>query len=513
MIAQVCNLFAYLFESETMATSDDLQFRIRLGRTRYDPATFQLTDENKRPISIREKSLRVLSELAARNGEIVSKDDLFDTVWSGKAISDDSLVQCIKDIRRALGDANHTLLRTTIGRGYSLHGLLDMPVKKGELPKLLISKLRVTQPTRENVELAEAINEELIAAVSPRSGLNVTSEENDRQAVHYTINGRISTAGNNVRVFVQMTKTQSGDVAFIERWNVPRTEIQNLPVQVAEKITSVSRIHMFNHEGEDVVDRDDCDLDTQELLAKAAYHMSRIQMRDCDIARTSLSVAIEREPSHPMALAMRASTTVLLVLQEGISKIPDDPAYSMELAERAVSLAPHVDFVLLTRACQRLWLLGDHEGARADLERALKITPTFHLAHQFLAISEILCGEHTAGIARLEKIIELGKANNPRIPHYLTLLALGELLSGNVEAAAHAAREAHEQAPHDPWCSFVYVAAIADNRKIVPSKPLKSLIQNTALPFDHFRQLPFKNGGDVDYLEQRLRQAGYPQSI
>lgn len=412
-----------------------------------------------------------------------------------------------------MGDTDRTLLRTAIGRGYSLHGQRDKPVKKGELPKLLICKLRVTQPTFENVELAEAINEELIAAVSPRSGLNVTSDEGNRQAVHYTISGRVSTSGNNVRVFVQMIKAQSGDVAFIERWNDSRTEIQNLPAQVAEKITSVLRIHMFNHEGEDVVDRDDFDLDMQELLAKAAYHMSRIQMRDCDIARTSLSVAIDREPSHPMALAMRASTTVLLVLQEGISKIPDDPAYSMDLAERAVNLAPHVDFVLLTRACQRLWLNRDHDGARADLHRALKITPTFHLAHQFLAISEILSGEYLAGIERLEKIIELGKANNPRIPHYLTLLALGELLSRNLEAAVNAAREAHEQAPTDPWCSFVYVAAVADSKEIVQAASFKRLIQGIALPFDHFRQLPFTKVEDVDFLEQRLRQAGYPQSI
>jgi len=496
-----------------MAASDDRQFRLRLGQKLYNPATRQLTDENGHLVAMREKSLRVLAELAARNGEIVSRDELFEAVWSGRAISDDSLVQCVKDIRRALSDLDRTLLQTAIGRGYSLHGQRDMPTKKGQLPKLLICSLHVTQPTAENVELAETIKEELIAAVSPRSGLDVTSDEGNKQAVHYMLRGRISSSGKNVRVFVQMVKAQTGDVEFIERWNVPSTELGNLPQKVAEKITSVFRIHMFNHEGEDVVHRDDCDLDLQELLAKAAYHMSRIQMRDREIARTSLSVAIERQPSHPMALAMRAATSVLLVLQEGIANIPDDPGYSMELAERAVGLAPHVDFVLLTRACQRLWLKGDHQGARADLNRALKITPTFHLAHQFLATSEILCGECTSGIERLENIIQLGKANNPRIPHYLTLSALGELLLRNVEAAVHAAREAHEQAPRDPWCSFVYVAAGADDREIVQTPSFQRLIQSIALPFDHFRQLPFKKTEDVDYLEQRLHQAGYPRTI
>lgn len=495
-----------------MTFSGDRKFRIRLGRTIFDPSACQLTDENSRPIAMREKSLQVLLELAARNGEVVSKDDLFDAVWSGKAITEDSLVQCVKDIRRALDDTEHTLLRTAIGRGYSLHGQSDKPVEKGELPKLLIRKLRVTQPTNEILELAEAINEELITAISPRSGLSVTLDETTCKAVQYTITGRVSAAGDKIRVFVQLSNALSGEVEFVERWNEPLSALYSLPAEVAKKVTSVLRIHMFNHQGENVVDRDDSELNMQELLSKAAYHMSRIQMPDRDIARQSLTVAIEREPSHPMALAMRASTSVLLVLQEGISKIPDDPAYSMELAERAVSLAPHNDFVLLTRACQRLWLNGDHQGARADLDRALKITPTFHLAHQFMAISEILSGEYAIGIERLEKIIELGKANNPRIPHYLTLIALGELLSRNTETAMNTAREAQEQAPHDPWCGLVFVAAAADDADMVQTAAFTRLMKSISLPFGHFRDLPFTIVEDVDYLEQQLRKAKYRSS-
>ncbi len=66
----------------------------------------QLIDQRVRLIALRKKSVRVPGELADRNGEIVSRDDLFDAVWPGKAISDDSLGQCVKDIRRAIGDAD-----------------------------------------------------------------------------------------------------------------------------------------------------------------------------------------------------------------------------------------------------------------------------------------------------------------------------------------------------------------------------------------------------------------------
>jgi DNA-binding winged helix-turn-helix (wHTH) protein len=68
---------------------------------------------------LRRQSAAMLGALAARRGEIVGKDALHAAVWGDVAVTDDSLVQCIADIRRALGparDALHTLPR----RGYRL---------------------------------------------------------------------------------------------------------------------------------------------------------------------------------------------------------------------------------------------------------------------------------------------------------------------------------------------------------------------------------------------------------
>ena len=41
-------------------------------------------------------------------------------VWPGIAVTDDSLVQCIHEIRRAFQDDTHTLLKTKPKRGYRL---------------------------------------------------------------------------------------------------------------------------------------------------------------------------------------------------------------------------------------------------------------------------------------------------------------------------------------------------------------------------------------------------------
>ena len=42
------------------------------------------------------------------------------TVWGNIAVSDDSLVQCVIEIRKALGDDKHRIVRTLPKRGYVL---------------------------------------------------------------------------------------------------------------------------------------------------------------------------------------------------------------------------------------------------------------------------------------------------------------------------------------------------------------------------------------------------------
>ena len=72
-------------------------------------------------VDLRSQSAEVLSVLAARQGEIVSKDALVQAVWADTFVTDDSLVQCIADIRRALGDDEHVIVETFPKRGYRLN--------------------------------------------------------------------------------------------------------------------------------------------------------------------------------------------------------------------------------------------------------------------------------------------------------------------------------------------------------------------------------------------------------
>lgn len=83
-------------------------------------------------IILRPKSFDVLRHLLRNAGKLVSKDDLLNAVWPDVHVSDDSLSQCVMEVRKALDDENHLLLKTVPRRGYVLIG--DVVIREGGEP-------------------------------------------------------------------------------------------------------------------------------------------------------------------------------------------------------------------------------------------------------------------------------------------------------------------------------------------------------------------------------------------
>ena len=72
----------------------------------------------KEKVKLRPKAFEVLSYLVENNGRLVGKDELIHAVWVDTAVTDDSLVQCLMEVRRALGDEAQQIIKTEPRRGY-----------------------------------------------------------------------------------------------------------------------------------------------------------------------------------------------------------------------------------------------------------------------------------------------------------------------------------------------------------------------------------------------------------
>lgn len=77
-----------------------------------------LLDGDRQEIRLRPKSFMTLKYLVENNGRLVGKDELIEAVWPDTAVTDNSLVQCLKEVREALGDKSQQYIKTVPRRGY-----------------------------------------------------------------------------------------------------------------------------------------------------------------------------------------------------------------------------------------------------------------------------------------------------------------------------------------------------------------------------------------------------------
>src|SRR5262252_10184889 len=72
----------------------------------------------EREVELRPKSFDVLRYLVENAGRLVTKAELIDKIWPDVLVSEESLSRCISEVREAVGDGDHRIIKTVPRRGY-----------------------------------------------------------------------------------------------------------------------------------------------------------------------------------------------------------------------------------------------------------------------------------------------------------------------------------------------------------------------------------------------------------
>ncbi|MDH7798170.1 MULTISPECIES: winged helix-turn-helix domain-containing protein [unclassified Beijerinckia] len=89
-----------------------------------DPQRGELRGPDGLAIKLRPKTFEMLRLFATHPGRVLSKQDLMEAVWPNIHVGEDSLFQCVRELRAALGDERRQIIRLASGGGY----LLTAPV-------------------------------------------------------------------------------------------------------------------------------------------------------------------------------------------------------------------------------------------------------------------------------------------------------------------------------------------------------------------------------------------------
>src|SRR5215471_10623007 len=104
--------------------------QVRTPATNYRFDDFHIDARNRlllregHPVPLNSKYFDVLLLLVSQSGQLVEKNRIFSEVWDGVFVTDAALTQCIKDIRKQLGDdaSSPRYIKTVPKHGYVFIG-------------------------------------------------------------------------------------------------------------------------------------------------------------------------------------------------------------------------------------------------------------------------------------------------------------------------------------------------------------------------------------------------------
>ncbi|MES0074182.1 winged helix-turn-helix domain-containing protein [Mesorhizobium sp. M0058] len=107
---------------------------IAIGECVFDTSRGLLLRQGH-PVKLRPKTFALLSHLVGKTGHVVSKSELMESVWPGLFVTEDSLTQGVRELRKALRDDSQSIIAPSQAAATSFHRLAR---RRGRRPTCLL---------------------------------------------------------------------------------------------------------------------------------------------------------------------------------------------------------------------------------------------------------------------------------------------------------------------------------------------------------------------------------------
>jgi adenylate cyclase len=428
------------------------------GSFRFEPSTARLW-QHKDEIKLTPKAAAVLGLLLDRAGQPVTKEDLFASVWRNSVVSDDALVTCIQELRKALGDdAKHPrYIQTRHRSGYLF--VADVSNVGDDASDGLQASEKATaiavlpfvdmSPDRDQDYFCEGLAEELIDALTQVGGLRVAARSSSfqfgaadaqiremgrRLGVQELLQGSVRKAGDRLRITVQLIDVHSGYHRWSHRFEANIGDVFAVQDEIADAVATTLRGGALSQSERRAVRRPQTGAEPYEYFLRGRQRLHRMQQPDMDESRRLFERAIALDAQYAPAWAGLA--TVHALLFEWWGARDEDLQYADRASQRAMELAPDMADAHVARGCA-LSLHRRYEEAQTHFEAAARINPNLFDAYYYHGRAAFSRGE-------LERSADLfRKASEVRREDFQSSVLLSQTLRmlGRTEEASSANRE------------------------------------------------------------------------
>jgi TolB-like protein len=429
-------------------------------------------------VAIEPQVFDLLIYLIRNRDRIVSKDELIEAVWQGRAISDAALSSRLSAARRAIDDNgdDQRLIRTIHKRGFRFIGSVeDAGLVEADPLVEANGALRQVAATRDSNEatsrapalplpdkpsiavlpfqnisgdpeqdyFADGLTEDIITGLSRQRWFFVIARNStfaykgeavdvrrvaSELGVRYVLEGSVRKAGGTVRVTGQLIDAANGVHLWADRYDRELADIFVLQDDITERVIGSVGPQILAAEAARVRRKPPQSIDAWDLVIQALPHMWRVSAEEQRRAQELLhhAIVLDAEYAHAHALLGWSYSNMFNV--DSRRPIREFTDKALDVGAKAVALddqEPWGHLVLgLGHARRRR-----PEPAVTHLSRSIDLNPNFALAHAGLGYALACGGEPERGLQSLE----LSERLSPRDPflaiyaptvRYMALFAL-----------------------------------------------------------------------------------------
>jgi len=327
--------------------------------------------------------------------------------------------------------------------------------------------------------------------------------------VRYVLEGSLRKSGNRIRVTAQLVEAETAKHVWAERYDRDLADIFALQDEITEAVTIAIAPAIADAEQQRAMRKPPEALDAWAAYQRGLWHASKATAEDNALAEAFFQRAIDLDPNFAggySGLAAAQHQGVRLFRTRDLSDAQDS---AERLARQALALDAS-DAEARARLALLLMQRGDHEGARADAERALALSPNLARAHGVLGATLIFSGRPQEGLASIAKSIRL----DPRDAELMTIrwlwVSQAHYFTHDYEAALDAATRAVRTFPEYPTAyRWVAVALGQLGRTEEARDALAKAMPAPAFDLHVRRRMPWIRPQDHAHVLEGLRKAGW----
>jgi TolB-like protein/Flp pilus assembly protein TadD len=470
------NNVLYLFDNFTVDT-DRRDLRGVAGVIHVEPQVFDL-----------------MLYFARNANRVISKDELIEQIWQGRAISDAALNSRINATRRAIGDTGkrQTFIRTIQRRGFLFDAEVTERVSRQPTSESMATSMPAPSfappPDKPSIAVlpfqnlsgdprqdyfADGVVADIITGLARIKWLFVVARNSSffskGQAIdvkrigcelgaRYVLEGSLRKIGERVRLSAQLIEAETGIHLLAERYDRRLEDVFALQDEIALSVVTAVEPTLRDAEIDRVARKRPENLDAYALALRAIHHLYIPMPEQATKAMPLLEQALALGPNHAVVHGLLAWCNQVLFLRTRYKE--DNRLAAIRHARTAVALGRNDAMALSLGAFVIGKLEHDRPAAFDAFDRALALSPSSAFPLFIGCIVPVYAGCAERALELAEEALRVGR--NDRLGYLAHhCLALAYFCERRYEESATAARRAVEANPDFSVSHGVFAAALA----------------------------------------------------